>query len=432
MDLDDRAAHAADSLRRQVEPTIDLGRARGAMVETGRARARARRAHRARIAATTFAVVAVLGLFAVVEGTGAGSGRLRTGALDGDERDSGERARSAAIIGALPAGPLDGKESWRLPVVAKPQSGLADGDTITIYGRGFEPNESLGIVQCSSEADTAAAGVGGCQLSADDDGDGEADPHSTYGAVTYANADEDGSVVADVEVRRWVTTPEGGRIDCFSLAERCLVGVGAISNYDRSGGTYIDFAAAPDFEQPALTVSPAGAVTPGQPVLAQLRGWVPHRSVRFSQCIEDTCQELADAKVDASGAVDQQVVLQPTLLDDEGRFVASCEDRCVLRAAGIGPKGSYGANASHAPFPDDLPLTFTTTEASLPATTTTAVPATTATTAPVPTTAVPLTDTTATTAPVPDGPVGTQPDEPSATTSTSPPATTPAPGSPGS
>lgn len=421
MDLDDRASRAADSLRRQVEPTIDLGQARAAMADTGHRQARVRRA---RITATTFAVLAVLGLFAVAGGTGGGSGggRLRTDGQDGAERDSGERARSAAIIGALPAGPLDGKESWRLPVVAKPQSGLADGDTITIYGRGFEPNESLGIVQCSSEADTDAAGVGGCQLSADDDGDGQPDPNSTYGAVTYANADEDGSVVADVEVRRWVTTPGGGRIDCFSLAERCLVGVGAIANYDRSGGTYIDFAEAPDFEQPTLTVSPGGAATPGQPVLAQVRGWVPKRSVRLSQCVEDRCQKLADAKVDALGAVDQQVVLQPTLVDDEDGEEIACEDRCVLRAVGIGPKGSNGANASHAPFPDDVPITFTSTEVSLPATTTTVAPAPpdpTATTTPGVVTTAPPPDGPSTTVPTTDG--GQPPGTGDTTTSTAPP-----------
>lgn len=396
MDLDDRAARAAAALRQQVEPTIDLGRARGAVADTGRRRAHVRRA---RVTASTFAVLAVLGLLAVAGGTGAGGGdgRLRTDGLDGDERDSGDRARAAAIIGALPAGPMDGKESWRLPVVAEPQSELADGDTITIYGRGFEPDESLGIVQCASEADTDAAGVGGCQLSTDDDGDGE--PDSTYGAVTYANADEDGSVVADVEVRRWVTTPTG-RVDCFSLAERCLVGVGAISNYDRSGGTYIDFADAPDFEQPTLAVTPAGAVTPGQAVVAELRGWVPKRSVRFSQCLGDVCQALADAPTDETGAVDQQLVLQPTLLDDEGRFVADCEDRCVLRAEGIGPKPTDGATASHAPFPDDVPLAFTSAEPSL---------ATTTTTAPI------LSDT-----PAPTD--GTEPDEPGVAPTTAPPS----------
>ena len=170
-------------------------------------------------------------------------------------------------MGIIDLGKRVARNAWRLPVVVQPQSGVHDGEAVTVYGRGFEPGEQLGIVQCTSEADTNASGVNACQLAAYGQSTG-------FGAVTYASASNEGTVVAKFVVRRYVVTPEGGRVDCLSAAERCLIGVGAVANYDRSGGTYVAFADAPPFAEPAVSVTPGGPYAAGQQVTVDATGLV--------------------------------------------------------------------------------------------------------------------------------------------------------------
>lgn len=450
MGLDDRAHQAADGLRRRVEGQLDLTSARSNVAAGSSARA-AQRSRTAMVAGVV-AVVALVGGLAVIAGT-SGNG---TDDLSTDDGQTATRdAEAARILGAMPGTATDGKDSYKLPVIAQPQSDLADGDTVTMYGKGFAPNEGLGIVQCSSEADTANIGIAGCQLAstassepvtltpeqrqAIDDylaqlpegatwdstsqppppppdvaaagPDGEPidvtsiENHAqvwqayeqayqawtdaggveqdTFGAVTYADADSNGEVVADFIVHRYITTPDGGEIDCQSAAERCLVGVGAISNYDQSGGSYIGFAGAPPFPESSLGIDPAGdpagTFAPGQAVTAQVDGWVSGRQVRISQCIGDRCQKLVDDKADDAGSASITLTLQPTIVDDESGEQVPCEDQCVLRAVGIGVEG-----ASAAPMPAGVVLRFTSPEPSAPVTTAPAV-----TTVPVPDTTAP-------------------------------------------
>ncbi len=375
MDLDRRARNAANELNRSVSD-IDLGSVHAEVLQQG-----AKRRHRDRTARAGIigaAAVFLIGTFAIIGLAGGDGGRDGTnGNLDervatelGGERSAVEAGYASKVFSSMPAGALDGKSSWRLPVLAQPQHDLEDGDVITLFGRGFEPNESLGIVMCTSEADIGNAGATACQLSYDGSGG--------FGAVTLASADPDGNVVASFAVRRFVTTPDGGKVDCASGAERCLVAIAAASNYDRSGGAYIDFAAAPDFPEPSMTISPDGPVVPGAPLSVSLTDMVPRRSVRLQQCVEDLCVALADVKVGADGSGTQSVSLQPSIKDPVSGRVVPCEDRCVLRINGIGPAPVLGAMASHAPLPDDIALTFTTDVASAPLaeqTTTTAAPA---------------------------------------------------------
>ena len=251
MDLDDRANRASRALHRQVDADLDLASAQDSL----RAAARQRRSKVAKlrvglVAGTALAVLAVAAFVAGGDNTDRNfeqaGGTVDVG-IDTNGMSAEDRASGAEILAAMPSLPIDGKQSWKLPVQMRPQTDLVDGQTVTMYGKGFEPNDWLGIVQCSSEADVDNAGVGGCQLN---DGD------VTFGAVTYADADPSGNVIAQFVVQRYISTP-AGEVDCFSAAERCLVGVGATANYDRSGGAYIGFADAPDFATPTMTVDPS-------------------------------------------------------------------------------------------------------------------------------------------------------------------------------
>ncbi len=341
--LDHRASRARESLVRHVGP-VDAAGPRSDLEARRRRRRSDRR--RARVGAAAVAVVALLGGGVALSMAGPGD----PGDRETSEELAVDDAEGRALLENLPSSPIDGKESWRLPIGVSPQTGLRDGDLVTIYGRGFEPNDSLGVVHCSAEADTRNAGVDACQLGAD----------QGFAPVQYVSADAAGNVVAQVEVRRFIETPGFGRIDCASAAERCLLGMGAISNYDRSGGVYIDFEGAPEFPVPTLGVTGSeGQLTPGQEVAVQVGSWVPERLLRLEQCVvgadgyddEDPCEPVLDTRADGGGALTAAVVLNAVVVVDGSEH--PCDDTCVLRATGIGvPEGTT------APFPDPVPLRF--------------------------------------------------------------------------
>lgn len=331
MDLDARGARAASSLRDQVEPTLDLEGARHAV-----ARGASRRRTRHSIvfsAAITVGVGAVMVILAALSLVGP-SGESDM-ALDA-ERDPVDQA----ILGDLPQSPIDGRDSWRLPVLVRPQAELVDGETVTVYARGFEPGELLGVVMCAREAE--AEGAGACML-----GDAE----YQFAHVTSAHAAEDGTVVQDVAVRRFITTPVTGEVDCASEAERCMVAIGAAANYDRSGGSYVDFAGAPDFPQPTMAVTPPGPATSGQTVHVEGRDMIPGRLNQVQQCAGDVCTTLARGFTAPDGTFAFDVVVNSVVYRD-GRAV-ECADRCTLRIVGVGIEG-----ATMAPQAEPVALAF--------------------------------------------------------------------------
>ena len=247
----------------------------------------------------------------------------------------------AAVLELMPTGPIDGKESWRLPVLVVPQSGLADRHAVTVLGRGFLPGDRVGVVMCASEA--AVEGVAACSLGT---------TSMAYEYVTYANADMDGDVIAPMKVRQMIDTPFTGPIDCASAAERCLVAIGAVSDYDRSGGSFVDFAGAPPFVQPAMLAEPAGPYTAGQDVTVRAVGLLATRDVELVQCLGDACLLLARGQVAADGTFVGTGAVEPVLADEAGNALP-CVTSCVLRIQGVGLRSS-----SSAPMPADLPITF--------------------------------------------------------------------------
>jgi hypothetical protein len=361
MNLDDRARQARSSLQGHVSADLDLRAARASMEERGRRATDERR--RARFAAAGIAVIALIGGALVVSQAGRNDPDRPDVASDDLDRDR-EGKSDAEVIEAMPLGPTDGKESWRLPVAVSPQAGLRDGDTVRLYGRGFQPHDSLGVVHCVSEADTENAGVAACDLAGTTGG--------AYGGVHYVTADAKGDVVVDVVVRRYIETPGYGRVDCASAPERCLLGVGAINDYDRSGGAYIDFAGSPEFAEPTLDIDADPlSIAPGQQVEVEVTGWVPRRQIRIQQCVvgprgfdgSERCQPLIDARADAAGNFTATLSLDALVADDQG--TVDCEDRCVLDATGIGIP-----EATTAPLPPPIRLSFLLTGSEPPSTTT--------------------------------------------------------------
>lgn len=330
-----------------MDADLDLASAQDSL----RARARQRRSKVAKlrvclVAGTALAVLAVAAFVAGGDDNDR-SFEQADGAIDVGVGTNGmsaeDRASGAEILAAMHSSPIDGKQSWRLPVQVRPQTGLVDGQTVTVYGKGFGPNEYLGIVQCTAEADVDNQGVVGCELGAPDD---------VYSGVTYADADPAGNVMAQVVVKRYINTVSG-EVDCFETAERCLIGVGAISNYGKSGGGYLNFADGRDFDTPTMSVDPAGPLAAGQDVNIAVTGWVSKRPVRTQQCVGDVCQDLLDSKADEGGSFNGTVTVGNAVIDPESGGTVPCDGACVLQANGIGVEG-----ASSQPFPDPVPLQF--------------------------------------------------------------------------
>lgn len=378
MDLDQRAADAAAYLRGDVTADLDLdGAYDRVLAGTGARRVRLAGVRIGLVAVV--ALVAVAGLAVLVSVAGPIDDDVADGARDEEEMmtHDGLGARGAAILGGLPDGPLDGRESWRLPVVADDPTDLRSGDTVTLYGKGFVPGETVGAVHCSSEADTANAGVGACDL-----GDAEyVFAHTISGTARY-----DGSVVITVEVRQVIETPDYGRVDCASAPERCLLAIGASTDYDRSGGTYIDFAGAPPFPEATTSIDPVGPYTAGQQVTIQAGGLIAGRSFQVLQCAgEDHCASLSQGRASAEGVYGATVAIG-SAVDVAGEVVA-CEDRCTLAVRGIGLP-----DQTTAPVPDAIVLGPIAGEA-VAVTPPTTAPADPGTAEPIPETSTPMTPT---------------------------------------
>lgn len=76
----------------------------------------------------------------------------------------GQRANRRVDGPALtPASPIDGKATKRHPVRVTPDTGLVDGQQVTVTGSEFPPNADIGVVMCTNAA--ATIGVDACDIS---------------------------------------------------------------------------------------------------------------------------------------------------------------------------------------------------------------------------------------------------------------------------
>jgi hypothetical protein len=65
-------------------------------------------------------------------------------------------------------------------------------------------------------------------------------------------------------LRRFITTPTEGRVDCAEATDRCLLAVGNVRDYDESGGSFISYAGAADPPPPQLAVTPSDGLPTGR------------------------------------------------------------------------------------------------------------------------------------------------------------------------
>lgn len=231
-------------------------------------------------------------------------------------------------------------------------SGISDGETITVSLSSFLPGAAITVVTCYN---FPALGPADCEL-------------SNYGLHT-ATAGDDGTATVEYPV-----SVISGRCDhenaCYIVAGD---GIGPDANY---AGVQISFAGpgGEGTEEPSATDEPpatdppaaaddAGAgsmasmvlskatnLTDGETVTAELTGWPPGATVILVTCYRFPATGPADCDVsnygrytatagdDGSGSVDYQVSMIPGRCDPENRCF-------VVASDGVGP----GANAAAVP-----------------------------------------------------------------------------------
>jgi hypothetical protein len=282
---------------------------------------------RRRFVAIAAVAVLLVGLTVSLSDQNGGNDRSR---LELDEDGNKLPAPEPGTLTFL--GPDDGKDSIGLPVTVEPAVGLEDRDTVTASSPGFVPGEEVGIVQCAMEAGgdspETRGGIDGCHI----------------GSVVYATADAAGVATGRFTVRRVLTTPLTGTVDCAAEAERCLVAMGAIGDYDRSGGLGVAFIGGGEpIHIPSITVTPADGLHDGDTVHVSGAGFAPHEVVMVSICATNpsACWQTAGTnhtfgvETDDDGRIDDEVVVYRFLPGVEpGTYVDCAISPCSLRLMG--------------------------------------------------------------------------------------------------
>ena len=326
--LDDAARRAAAGLRAHVDRHLRVDDSFAALPHPGGRRPRPL----LRVAALAAALVLLAGLVTTLGDQGD----------DGGEQVDTDLALPDLEPGLLrPLGPRDGKDSVQLPLTVEPAVGLHDGDQVTVRAEGFVPGESVGLVQCAREAGgetpETRGGVDGCYI-------------SDYVNVT---ADEAGVATGTYAVHRVLTTPLTGTVDCAAEVGRCMVAMGAISDYDRSGGHAIEFATDGEpVELPTASVLPSEGLTDGQTVHVTAGGLTPNEAVTVEVCSSDPVAcwmtgERIDVDseegryqsvgllADGEGHAEGDVPVWRFLPGGEpGTYVDCAVSRCALRVTG--------------------------------------------------------------------------------------------------
>ena len=294
--LDEAAARAARGLHEHVLSRLD------ADLALARVPASSPRRTPGRLLTVAAAVAVLVGSVAVLSDRNGDDGRSR---LELDE--DGNKLPTPQPGTLTPLGPRDGKDSIQLPLTITPAAvGLRDGDTVTVSAPGFQPGETVGLVQCAQEAGGETreqrGGIDACDI-------------SPYTSIT---ADEAGVATGDYQVQRFLTTPLTGTVDCAEAAERCLVALGALNDYDRSGGFGITFAApGPNDpagpEIPTLVVTPADGLAHGDVVHVEGVGYPPGTQVGLQVCAKDP-----------AGCWDTGELLAPPSTDPNGECSEGC------------------------------------------------------------------------------------------------------------
>lgn len=221
------------------------------------------------------------------------------------------------------AGRVDGLDSLRMPMVASPDDGLVDGQTVTVSAAGFTPNITVAAVQC--------AGIAG-SFGGENDCD--------VGNYTLDSSSDAGEIAFTVTVRRYVSTSQG-QVDCANPGEhQCVIAVANISDYDESATANVWFDAAVDGERrPALVVSKIDGLDDGEMVTVTGSGFPAEASVVVGECVVGGGWSIF-------GCWEEDARLADVTTDADGGFVVDVAVRRVVFNGGDCVGNVYGCRIS--------------------------------------------------------------------------------------
>ena len=199
------------------------------------------------------------------------------------ERPAPETTPTTDIIDVEVRAPEPGLRVGRHPVRVVPSGGLVEGQEVTVSGRRFPAEVSLGVTMCLPAA-VEGEGVGACDI--------------TAAQIDIGSGDE-GRFEVVYTVRRLITVGNVvAPVDCATVEDGCIIAVGALDDYEESGGMTVTF-------DPAVAAPPLPVVTVSQ---------------------DEGLLDGDEVQVEVSELV-QGVYLDAQLcaLDDEGTTIAGCD-----------------------------------------------------------------------------------------------------------
>jgi hypothetical protein len=137
----------------------------------------------------------------------------------GEVTKARHRARPAALrrlvaVALVAAGTVAGATAAAAAaaIIVTPTTGLVDGQTVTVEGAGWSPNEQLGMCEGVLIDPPDATNCGS-------------------GTVQFIAADNDGNFSSSLIVKRLIAVPRvRGTVDCADPAAPCVIGVADIGN----------------------------------------------------------------------------------------------------------------------------------------------------------------------------------------------------------
>ncbi|MGI9601108.1 MAG: neocarzinostatin apoprotein domain-containing protein, partial [Acidimicrobiales bacterium] len=251
-----------------------------------------------------------------------------------------------------------------------PGVGLNGGDVITISGRDWRPNYTVGVCQADAVAHTPPES--GCRA-------------EVGGGPVYVGTDAYGWFSRDYRVDRWIHVGAlGAFIDCADPATPCVLGAGEINSGVPDGpivSVPLPFAdpPAPPVTRGTVTVTPSTGVTNFQTLTVTGSGFRADAQIEVYPCVaqptvpSDCANTLrVDTTADAAGAF-QATLSAPQFILGNDCVVASCAVGAAEAVDFVGTLASAPVAFAQPP-PVVLPMVASVVEGDAPSTVTVDVP----------------------------------------------------------
>jgi hypothetical protein len=169
-----------------------------------------------------------------------------------------------------PGGPIEQKSPpIDCPMITvKPNTNLVDLQTVTVYGRDFQPGSAAATIECAGNA----TGENQCDL-------------NTLFEVPISSS---GTFTLSRFVRRIITTGDGTTVDCGSAPGTCIMGAANINNVMEATSQPLSFNPSVPPVLPTVFAVPQVGLADHQLIKVSGVGMFPSRGIEIEQCLNGT------------------------------------------------------------------------------------------------------------------------------------------------